>query len=78
MADVLTHLFVDVAIGSATQDEIGDYKRKVASREGRTVHIASAELDVVRAEAHNALDIALDDLAEKVEYTKRRQELLNG
>jgi len=78
MADVLTHLFVDVAIGSATQDEIGDYKRKVAHREGRTVKVAAAEFDLVRAEAHNALDIALDDLADKVEYTKRRQEVLNG
>lgn len=61
-------LFIDVAAGNVKSDGA----RTIAHREGRKITATQAfDIERLRAEAHNALDIALDDLQEKIDWTNR-------
>jgi hypothetical protein len=60
-------LYVDLAVGKPTEHG----GRQVQYRESRRVESHRGfDIERLRADAHNALDIALDDLAEKIEWTK--------
>lgn len=67
----LEDLFIDVAAGEERCSGVGYRSRTIAFRESRRITATQKfDIECLRSEAHNALDIALDDLAEKIKTIK--------